>query len=394
MPFNGTFYNTTPLPTFVSGQAGFGLAVSFLANSGQGIGLPMTPVGPFDAPYGTAFTFECFFRISAYPTNTVTLATRSGTWWLQMLAGGKLSLGIAGTTATAVSPSAVTLNTWHHVAVVYSGNPSNNFWYMCLDGTCVVGGGLGSYVGGFIGPVGQAIGTDGSSNSATFAGYIDEVRVSSGPVGSPGARYTGTTYTPPTAPFTVDANTVAIYHLDGNTLDSTGISLFGPGGGSAYPTATTLAVGVGAVAGASAGSIVNSIVVNLSDGGAGGTLPTSVTLSSGQTNVSFNYVPPTGVSGTDITITATPASGNGVSPASNGFHVFTSSAYVHPATAPYGIGFPGLASTLGFTIDDLSGTVPALRWAPLVVSGINIPIAQELGTGSGVYAANVLWETT
>lgn len=44
-----------------------------------------------------------------------------------------------------------------------------------------------------------------------YTGYIDEMRLSNS------LRYTGTSYTIPTTPFTVDANTLALYHMNEGT---------------------------------------------------------------------------------------------------------------------------------------------------------------------------------
>ena len=54
------------------------------------------------------------------------------------------------------------------------------------------------------------LGTAGGSNREVFPGFLDEVRISSI------ARYT-TTFTPQTARFAPDADTVALYHLDDGT---------------------------------------------------------------------------------------------------------------------------------------------------------------------------------
>jgi hypothetical protein len=54
-------------------------------------------------------------------------------------------------------------------------------------------------------------GNSGINGSEFFAGLLDEVRLSNI------ARYTGASFTPPTAPFGTDANTVGLWHLDEGT---------------------------------------------------------------------------------------------------------------------------------------------------------------------------------
>jgi hypothetical protein len=56
-----------------------------------------------------------------------------------------------------------------------------------------------------------AFGRAGASNGEYFTGLIDEVRLSNI------ARYTGTSFTPQTTPFSSDANTVGLWHMDEGT---------------------------------------------------------------------------------------------------------------------------------------------------------------------------------
>jgi hypothetical protein len=96
--------------------------------------------------------------------------------------------------------SGMALNTWYHVALVrYQGT-----WYLYQNGVLLAqyatSGTFGNNTYPFI------VGNWGGAN-APWQGYIDEVRVSNI------ARYTAA-FTPPTAAFVPDANTMALYHFD------------------------------------------------------------------------------------------------------------------------------------------------------------------------------------
>jgi hypothetical protein len=60
-----------------------------------------------------------------------------------------------------------------------------------------------------------------AGNDRAFPGFIQEVRLSNS------ARYTGATYTIPTARFTVDANTIGLWHCDegaGTSVADSGVN--------------------------------------------------------------------------------------------------------------------------------------------------------------------------
>lgn len=91
---------------------------------------------------------------------------------------------------------------WHHLAVSKSGS-TVRFFIDGVSASSASGSGASmNWPSGF--SIGAA--TSGASN---WTGQIDEVRVSNN------ARYTAT-FTPSTSPFTVDANTIALYHFEGD----------------------------------------------------------------------------------------------------------------------------------------------------------------------------------
>ena len=104
------------------------------------------------------------------------------------------------------SDSVLQPGVWTHLAMVrYNGN-----WSLYLNGKSISTGltnqdpitpSTDFYVGA-------------ANHAGAFNGTIDEVRISNVP------RYTSN-FTPPSAPFTTDANTIALYHLDEGTGTTT-----------------------------------------------------------------------------------------------------------------------------------------------------------------------------
>ena len=100
---------------------------------------------------------------------------------------------------TVIGGNAVTINTWHHVALSKSGTTLGLY----LDGTRIATGTVTTNVNN----------TDpleiGGRGVEGLLGYIDDLRVSN--VG----RYTGASFTPSVSALTNDANTILLLHFDG-----------------------------------------------------------------------------------------------------------------------------------------------------------------------------------
>jgi len=148
---------------------------------------------PANTNPSTPFTIEGWF----YPTYDASIQSifnnGSSSTELQMNAVGAGDLRYWSNTSQAITSSAgiVSLNTWHHFAVVDRGTWGNTEVY--LDGTRVIGPGNFAF---------QAPGWDttfalGSVGALRyFYGYIDDFRVTTG-IG----RYAGTTCPVPSAPY-------------------------------------------------------------------------------------------------------------------------------------------------------------------------------------------------
>lgn len=173
----------------------------------NGISIPSIPALQFT----TDFTIEMW----AYPTtNSVNmiLAGKGAKALLWYASGPRLQLTIDGAGGAQINAApTIALNTWHHIALTRQGNT----WNIWLDGVSV-----GTYSGTAADSWGNntnilylANALDQSGWGVTnpgFAGFIDEVRISNI------ARYT-TTFTPASAAFSPDTNTVALLHLDSNS---------------------------------------------------------------------------------------------------------------------------------------------------------------------------------
>jgi hypothetical protein len=113
-----------------------------------------------------------------------------------------------------------TANTWHHLALVftYDTSISDSNLKIFVDGVARYNDTIGSntpYVAGddsLNDLIGFGMGYYQTTNPEF---YIDEIRVSNT------ARYSST-FTPPTAAFTADSNTLLLLHGDSNFLDDTG----------------------------------------------------------------------------------------------------------------------------------------------------------------------------
>lgn len=161
------------------------------------------------------FTIEWWFRWSGSTAqNPYIINNRSvdpsdaGTFFAVIVSSTPaLSFFFGG---TLISSTSISSNTWYHAAYVRSGSTITSYLSGTARGTTTNTTTLGS--------IGSNRIMIGCYNEAfkfnEFDGYVDEVRVSKV------ARYTGT-FTPPTAAFTNDADTVLLLHMDGTNGSTT-----------------------------------------------------------------------------------------------------------------------------------------------------------------------------
>lgn len=193
------------------------------------------------------FTIECWIRPSATDADNgvegqVTAgANYSGTngniindadgfstgqGWIVGLDTGRLYFSIivdgggAGNIRTIIGTTDLRDGLWHHIA--YYHDASGGTMDLFVDGNREA---TGTEVGDCSFPGGGAatddenvFGKEKLNLGFGYDGDISEIRISTN------RRYNGATYTVPTSPFSDDANTVGLYHLDENTGTTAGDS--------------------------------------------------------------------------------------------------------------------------------------------------------------------------
>jgi hypothetical protein len=168
------------------------------------------------------FTIEFWARATSLPEYSVLYSNFvtgfDGIYFGYWHNANKFSIYINGSERLSASDGLST-NTWYHIALVRSGSTLTLY----RDGTSR---GTGTYSGTVLTPTFTAIGVNTEYLPHTWAGYMDEVRVSNS------ARYTAN-FTPSTTPFQNDANTVLLLHCDGTDastvfFDDNGIAPYTP----------------------------------------------------------------------------------------------------------------------------------------------------------------------
>jgi len=143
------------------------------------------------------WTVEFFVKLVSLPGSTGTIIT-IGDFSLELTLEGYLIVNVS--TENSTSTTLLSIDTWYHIAVVYTGDTNETYTlYINGDSDVTISADNVSLTSLTIG-----------SNSLSIAGYISELRYSSC------ARYTES-FTPPTEEFTIDDYTVVINHF--NILD-------------------------------------------------------------------------------------------------------------------------------------------------------------------------------
>lgn len=193
MAYNGTLSRGTA--AFAAGKFGQGL-------SGGVFALPALPA---------LVTVECWAKITSTTGTVVAVGSSTSTHFWLGIRNGKAAMGNPGQ-ASVITTSGVTIGDglWHHLAIVADGTSCRLY----VDGAQASSI---AFTGGIVASTTTAIaglGTITTYDWAAAGGMVDEVRLSTT------ARYTGTPYTAPTAAFTDDVDTAALYHLETDATDS------------------------------------------------------------------------------------------------------------------------------------------------------------------------------
>jgi hypothetical protein len=168
--------------------------------------------------YGGDYTLECFVKIddltkASVDTSGVSPSTLFGNhpwptgssyWNFGPRKNGSIGLYYYNGSLNEVNSSAsiVTTGTWYHIALCHTA--STGAIEIFLDGSRVANATVS-------GTPQSNVGSDfaiGAYNNVIFDGKVDEIRVSNS------VRYSGTSYTVPTAAFENDANTLLLLHAE------------------------------------------------------------------------------------------------------------------------------------------------------------------------------------
>jgi len=147
------------------------------------------------APGNNPFTVECWF----YATSTSgikTIISVQGSWLFYLASGGYPSYAFSGLNVRS-SGTAVTINSWNHLAFVREGTGSNQFKYY-LNGTLIF---TGTNSDNITSTSTVYIGEQDASSSNYWPGYLSNLRIINGT-----ALYTST-FTPSTTPLVPITNT-------------------------------------------------------------------------------------------------------------------------------------------------------------------------------------------
>lgn len=152
------------------------------------------------------FTAECWF----YPTSTsgtrclFAIGDETSDRQFVNVQGSNLYTDEFGAGGVDINGTggAITINNWHHGALVREGTTVSLYLNGSRVGTTTSSATIGNANNLYIGTL--------SDGAVDFVGNIDEFRLSDT------ARYSGASYTVPTSGFTHDANTVALLHMDGS----------------------------------------------------------------------------------------------------------------------------------------------------------------------------------
>lgn len=200
--------------SLVRGSASFtGAAAKFGSGGRAGgvydIGTPMLEfTGAVSGGALGTGTIECWFKGTNPSAIRLFWGTASSHYFGHDSSGNLLvAYGAADTWLT--TSAAICDNAWHHVAVVFDATGGTISAY--CDGARV-----GTVSATPTGANANPLGIGGFSGTAGFdsLGAIDELRISKT------ARYSGTTYTTPSAAFTTDSNTIALYHLESDVTNN------------------------------------------------------------------------------------------------------------------------------------------------------------------------------
>gem|GEM_PF-3348352 len=179
--------------------------------------------GPDGAAYdlGTGatddFTLETHFYVagvSSFQTGTLFFKTSSYNVYILFNVSGDQDrivyrLYTSGTSYVYTYYNVTLADGWHHLAAVFDNEntESSDLFATYLDGSLVASGTAIDWTPGLPNTSGPFY-LGGYAGLNSFPGWLEDARISTS------VRYSGASYTVPTAPFAADASTAALWHFD------------------------------------------------------------------------------------------------------------------------------------------------------------------------------------
>ena len=183
---------------------------SYLSD-GTGDGLVINTGGQTDLLFSGDYTYECWIYFSATPSNDKHIMGQAAQYsgsqvMIGMNINKQIFVYVGG--AKRFTSSGLASAQWYHVAMSKASGVHRLF----IDG--VLQANTYTDSAAVTGSTDFHWGREPSASNYAWNGYLDELRISNI------ARYTAT-FTPPSAPFTNDANTNALFHFNGTNGSTT-----------------------------------------------------------------------------------------------------------------------------------------------------------------------------
>lgn len=174
-------------------------AVSFNGSDGQSI--TAADSNAFDP--GSFLTVECWIYCTNTSLNSIQTFFKKDNSYILRMDGAIPKFLVFASTLVQPQGGSISINTWTHVAGVYDGSNVNLY----INGIRVAQ----TAASGSVAASANSVIVGNGSAGEGFPGRIDEMRISNS------VRYTGASFTVPTASFVTDGNTMALWHFDEGT---------------------------------------------------------------------------------------------------------------------------------------------------------------------------------
>lgn len=237
------------------------------------------------------FTVSGWIKLNSLPGAIKVAIAQNGVYWIGCNASNRITANYGGGASNVTLTSTVTMvtGTWYHVELNYSNVTGSTLY---VDGTLAASSVVLLAVAGASYTGGSGVNCFGGASGVGFNwntfGETDDVAIYNA------VQHTANFTAPTAAVPNAAAGLLALWHLDGNLLDSavavaaaTAITMTGPSSGTVSVASTNFTVGAN-------GTITGTVIVTPSDAANGGAFtPTTVSISSATPTATFTYTPAT-----------------------------------------------------------------------------------------------------